>query len=918
VKISELAQYGIPEEILRIWEGEGPGKIETLLPVQIAAVTKYRLFEGTNILVFSPTSSGKTFIGEMAAVKAALQGRRVFYLVPQKALAEEKYQEFRRKYDQYEVRTVISTRDRREYDEAIANLDFEIAVVVFEKMQSLVVSRPSLISRAGCIVVDELQLIADTSRGPDLELLLTKVSLSLQKGQLVGLSAVLGNSQELADWLGAQLLEEARRPVELRRGILYHSEFHYEEQNSGDDGVEDFCSEAAYGDEKAVITAAALERAEQGETSLVFRRSRRETVEWATHMANRSTLPSSDRALADLEEMEDSLGRQHLGELLSRGVAYHNSDLDWDLRDLVERHLRSGDIRVVVSTSTLGMGLNFPVRNVFIDRLRWTGPPWETIEISQAQYENEGGRAGRLAFGDDFGRSILVAERRIQLNALSNQYVRGELPPIQPSLCTSSLDDHIVNIVASRLAETEENVRKLLLLSFSGVTLWAEPDARVEFDEQFDGDMEKCLEGGLIKKVRGRLEATPLGMVCATTGISVDTCLVLAEWARDNVDDPLALSNEELLCTTVFSEDGDNYFQLTTPEFRSEDYALELLRRLSSREPELRERFAWIAGEDRRDYDFQKNMKKVCVLADWVGGIDTVRLEEEFQTFEGAVRNLASHFGWLIDALAKVMSVVGWHKDHVHVVATLGQRLPTGHRNPLGFVKQLRIPGLGRRRMQRLVDSGLSSKEQLAQATEEQLANIIGSGPVAKSLHGHILLARPPAGQPRPAGDIEEEAEEPEDDDVAGAHEEHHGDSQADERKRKRRRSNSNCTIQFDGEEDGQQSLVRIDGQEVWLAEGSFTNLLLFGAALHLNDKGHVHLLDLHGSGANRQMLVRRLRDKMESLVDCAVDRFIRAKGDGHFHMSVPAGNVSFDVDSLLEHSCGRVREVAEQLQELA
>jgi len=72
----------------------------------------------------------------------------------------------------------------------------------------------------GLVVVDELQMITDRERGPALELLLTKLRIAASKPRIIGLSAVLGRAQTLADWLGAKLLVDTRRPVELRKGVL--------------------------------------------------------------------------------------------------------------------------------------------------------------------------------------------------------------------------------------------------------------------------------------------------------------------------------------------------------------------------------------------------------------------------------------------------------------------------------------------------------------------------------------------------------------------------------------------------------------------------------------------------------------------------------------------------------------------------
>src|SRR5882757_1647504 len=165
MRVETLEAYNVPPDILQIWRDQvGP----ELLPVQERAVKEFGLFGRENLIVFSPTSSGKTFVGEMAAVKAAREKTKVFYLVPQKALAEEKFREFSARYAEAEIRVVVSSRDHREHDARIIGRDFQIAVVVFEKLQSLLVSHPSLAQAVGLVVVDELQMLTDEERGPKL------------------------------------------------------------------------------------------------------------------------------------------------------------------------------------------------------------------------------------------------------------------------------------------------------------------------------------------------------------------------------------------------------------------------------------------------------------------------------------------------------------------------------------------------------------------------------------------------------------------------------------------------------------------------------------------------------------------------------------------------------------------------------
>jgi len=130
------------------------------------------------------------------------------------------------------IRTVISTHDRRGFDERIAEGNFHIAVIVYEKLQALLVNSPKLLAEVGLIVVDELQYISDEDRGQTLELLLTKILLLPESPQLVGLYAVLGKPERLSEWLKAQMLIQEKRPVELLKGVFFDGKFSYREFNN--------------------------------------------------------------------------------------------------------------------------------------------------------------------------------------------------------------------------------------------------------------------------------------------------------------------------------------------------------------------------------------------------------------------------------------------------------------------------------------------------------------------------------------------------------------------------------------------------------------------------------------------------------------------------------------------------------------
>jgi len=197
--------------------------IEKLRPAQEKAV-KNGLLSGKSLLICTPTASGKTLIAEMAAMKNIVEGEgKAVYIVPLKALANEKYKEFSRKYGGLcNVNLSIGELDKRE------NLEkYDFIVATAEKLDSLIRHHSPWLSNIKTVIIDEIHLLNDPGRGPTLEILITILRQLLPKIQLIGLSATIGNPSELADWLDCKLIEDKWRPVKLHKGIMYNGEIEF-------------------------------------------------------------------------------------------------------------------------------------------------------------------------------------------------------------------------------------------------------------------------------------------------------------------------------------------------------------------------------------------------------------------------------------------------------------------------------------------------------------------------------------------------------------------------------------------------------------------------------------------------------------------------------------------------------------------
>jgi len=199
-------------------------KIDELRPSQEKSI-KAGLFEHKNLLVCTPTASGKTLIAEFAFLNNILKGRgKAVYIVPLKALATEKFKEFKRKYSSL-LRVGISIGDLDSSDPYLANYD--LIITTSEKLDSLIRHKADWVKDVSLMVVDEIHLLNDVQRGPTLEVVITIFKQIKKDLQILGLSATIGNPKELAEWLDAELVIDTWRPVELKKGICVDNEIEF-------------------------------------------------------------------------------------------------------------------------------------------------------------------------------------------------------------------------------------------------------------------------------------------------------------------------------------------------------------------------------------------------------------------------------------------------------------------------------------------------------------------------------------------------------------------------------------------------------------------------------------------------------------------------------------------------------------------
>ncbi len=225
MNITEL-QTQLPSELYAILKA----RFDTLRPAQGKAV-KAGLLDKKNLLICTPTASGKTLLAELAGIKMILEDyKKVIYIVPLKALASEKYKDFKSQYSKL-LRVGMSIGDIDASNPRLSS--FDLIITTPEKLDSLIRHTARWLNEVGLVVLDEIHLLNDPNRGPTLEILITLLRKILPHVQIIGLSATIGNPEELAEWLDANLIKDNWRPVKLHKGVYLEGKIEFKKKLKG-------------------------------------------------------------------------------------------------------------------------------------------------------------------------------------------------------------------------------------------------------------------------------------------------------------------------------------------------------------------------------------------------------------------------------------------------------------------------------------------------------------------------------------------------------------------------------------------------------------------------------------------------------------------------------------------------------------
>lgn len=460
-----------------------------LLPVQTLSVNA-GLLEGKNQLIVSATATGKTLIGEIAGINNLLNKKgKMLYLVPLVALANQKYEQFRNRYSSIATTSlrVGTSRIMKNKEGVITSLSSDIIVGTYEAIDYILRSgNAKALGCIGSVVIDEVHMLEDKERGHRLDGVIARLKFISPHTQFIYLSATVGKPEWLAQKLGAQLIQFEERPVPIERHLIFAQEH-----------------EKRLWIEKLAKHNRKSSRGFRGQT-IVFTNSRRRC-----------------------HTLAHTLG--------IKAMPYH-AGLPYNQRKRVEQLFERGELPVVVTTSALAAGVDFPASQVIFESLAM-GIEWLSIR----EFQQMLGRAGRPRYHDT-GRVYLLVEPRKRFGKAESEdevafrLLEGRFEHIGVDYGDEEmLEETLSNIMVAR---TMHDLKKM------NESLLGKGDVRYM--------LSKLKEYGFIEEKGEGYSPTRLGRIVASHFLSVKQTFLIKKGVLETVEPLDILTQLETLNSVYF------------------------------------------------------------------------------------------------------------------------------------------------------------------------------------------------------------------------------------------------------------------------------------------------------------------------------------------------------------------------------
>ncbi len=700
--IQTLQKYRFPKQVADILARSG---CESFYPPQEQAIKK-GLLENQSILMAVPTAAGKTLMAELCMLKSILENNgRCLYIAPLKALASEKFEDFKEKYSALGIKVGIATGDLDSPSKMLNR--YQILIATAEKVDSLLRSRAKwLISALNVLVLDEIHFLNDVSRGPTLEILTARIKQINHHIQIVALSATVSNADEIAKWLKAKAVISRWRPVPLKEGVYFNEKINFYKDATR------LIKEEPHDDLSKLVIDTLRSKGQV----LVFVNSRR-SAQAASRIVGKAVAqtlsPDEKKKLTAISKQllglrgEATKICQKLADTAVNGSAFHHAGLKPRQRKLIEENFKKNIIKVICSTPTLAAGVNLPARRAIIRDCKRYEAGLGSTYIPTFEYKQCAGRAGRPKY-DQFGEAVIVAKSPNEVPILFERYIEAEPEPVISKLGSeSALRMHILSSIAGGYVHDVQG-----MFEFISHTFLSHQKQTIHMIETISHIFDFLTQKEFIEKSGFRYFATAFGQCISRLYIDPITGLILRDGLKKMQQkqsfSPVGILH--LLCCTPDTDllhlGKSDYGRL---EYFASTYADEFI--VTAHDLPALEDF----------YHYLSTLKTTSLYLEWINEKKEDLICEEFGIGPGDVYRHTESARWLLHACG-VIAELDHHRQLTFILEELSTRMKYGILEDL--LELISLKNIGRHRARQLHNKGVKTLQNLRTVSLDDLASI--------------------------------------------------------------------------------------------------------------------------------------------------------------------------------------------------
>ncbi|XP_030625638.1 helicase POLQ-like [Chanos chanos] len=507
--------------------------IEDLYEWQKTCLTLDSVLQRRNLIYSLPTSGGKTLVAEILILKELLCRKKdALLILPYISLVQEKVRGLANFGIELNFMIEEYAGSKGKFPPVKRRSKNSLYITTIEKGHSLVNSliEAKRLDNVGLVVLDELHMLGEGSRGAILEMALAKVLYASKTTQIIGMSATLSNTEDLQKFLRAENYTNDFRPVQLKEYVKLRDSIYevdpQEEECFRFSRLLNFKYSSGMQKTDPDHIVALVTEVIPMHSCLVFCPTKKNCENVAGMICKylkKEFLKHKETEKATLLAELKSSGNGSLCPILQKtvpyGLAYHHSGLTSDERKLVEEAYSSGVLCLLTCTSTLAAGINLPARRVIL-RSPYVGVDF----IKRSQYKQMVGRAGRAGI-DTMGESILILQDKDKI--MAKALMSSPMERCYSNLLHDGgkgLMGLILSLIGLNVTQTPGEIKEFMSCTLLGVQetqICPEKSLEKIIEESIDTLQQKGLIETLTDTLeKSRLQVTKLGR--ATYKGSVD------------------------------------------------------------------------------------------------------------------------------------------------------------------------------------------------------------------------------------------------------------------------------------------------------------------------------------------------------------------------------------------------------------